>query len=342
MRRNDKAREDAEKYVNGILLDFISISIQGGLAIGTAGASLEAGITIRAIATAAKEEAKDALKDFVIGKFTEATCFTAGTPIKTLNGDKPIEEIKLGDLVLSYNLEAGELEYKQVVRTFIRESENLYDLFIQGEDKALRVTAHHPFFARPGCPSIETEGQWIHVDELHSGLDVLRPDGEWVRVVKLQRVKGKFTVYNFEVADNHDYFVGKYGILVHNADYGVDPESIAMAEADAAKAEGHKRGMAAAIVTADGQSFTGRSTGAGGGALNSVVEGAYGTVPEEARSPFHGCCAEGRAASQAIEAGAELQGSTSAAAKIGGPRHGTIQPACSSCQGMLKRLGVKF
>jgi hypothetical protein len=33
-------------------------------------------------------------------------------------------------------------------------------------------------------------------------------------------VSGKFTVYNFEVADNHDYFVGKKGVLVHNADYG--------------------------------------------------------------------------------------------------------------------------
>jgi hypothetical protein len=32
-------------------------------------------------------------------------------------------------------------------------------------------------------------------------------------------VSGKFTVYNFEVADNHDYFVGKKGVLVHNADY---------------------------------------------------------------------------------------------------------------------------
>jgi hypothetical protein len=29
-------------------------------------------------------------------------------------------------------------------------------------------------------------------------------------------VSGKFTVYNFEVADNHDYFVGKKGVLVHN------------------------------------------------------------------------------------------------------------------------------
>jgi RHS repeat-associated protein len=211
--KNEKAREDAQKFVNAIILDFLAISLETGVTLGTGGTSL----TFKAVA---KEVLADEVKGFVANKMLEAVCFTAGTPVKTLNGDKPIEEIKPGDLVLSYNVESGELEYKQVVHTYIRESEYLYDLFIQGEGNALRVTANHPFFARPGCPRIETEGLWIRVDELHSGLDVLRPDGAWVRVIKLQRVRGKFTVYNFEVADNHDYFVGKQGILVHNANYG--------------------------------------------------------------------------------------------------------------------------
>ncbi len=68
----------------------------------------------------------------------------------------------------------------------------------------------------PGCPSIETEGKWIRVDELRTGFEVMTPDGNWVRIIKLHRLKGKFKVYNFEVVDNHDYFVGQNGVLVHN------------------------------------------------------------------------------------------------------------------------------
>ncbi len=234
LNKNEKAREDAQKFVNAIILDFLAISLETGVTLGTGGTAL----TFKAIA---KEVLADEVKGFVANKMLEAVCFTAGTPVKMLNGDKPIEEIKSGDQVLSYNLESGELEYKQVVRTYIRESENLYDLFVQGEDKALRVTANHPFWARPGCPSIETEGQWVRVDELHPGLDVLRPDGAWIRVVKLQRVKGKFTVYNFEVADNHDYFVGKYGILVHNADYSDGPEAGGGASVDNLSSEDQQK-----------------------------------------------------------------------------------------------------
>jgi hypothetical protein len=73
---------------------------------------------------------------------------------------------------------------------------------------------------RFGCPSRETEGKWVSVEQLRAGNEVLTPEGQWRGIRRIERVSGKFTVYNFEVADNHDYFVGKKGVLVHNADYG--------------------------------------------------------------------------------------------------------------------------
>ncbi|WP_433946887.1 Hint domain-containing protein [Paenibacillus sp. SN-8-1] len=42
-------------------------------------------------------------------------CFTAGTKVLTDVGEKPIEEIEVGDKVLSKNEETGEVEYKEVV-----------------------------------------------------------------------------------------------------------------------------------------------------------------------------------------------------------------------------------
>ena len=40
-------------------------------------------------------------------------CFVEGTLVVTEDGDKPIEEIKAGDLVYSTDPETGESEYKE-------------------------------------------------------------------------------------------------------------------------------------------------------------------------------------------------------------------------------------
>ena len=61
----------------------------------------------------------------VVGGFTGLTsqCFVAGTKVKTENGDKPIEEIKEGDKVWSFNPDIGEEGLKEVKQTFIIETE---------------------------------------------------------------------------------------------------------------------------------------------------------------------------------------------------------------------------
>jgi len=40
--------------------------------------------------------------------------------------------------------------------------------------------------------------------------------GEWKPILSIQGVQESATTYNFEVAKNHDYFVGQNGWLVHN------------------------------------------------------------------------------------------------------------------------------
>ncbi len=65
-RRVDKAREDAEKYVNAIILDFIGKSVQGAATVLTGGGV----VTFRLIA---KEVITDIVKPFVEEKFDEAT-----------------------------------------------------------------------------------------------------------------------------------------------------------------------------------------------------------------------------------------------------------------------------
>lgn len=60
--------------------------------------------------------------DLASGKCTEGNevgCFTAGTVVKTADGEKNVEEVNTGDYVLSEDPETGEQEYKEVVHTFI-------------------------------------------------------------------------------------------------------------------------------------------------------------------------------------------------------------------------------
>jgi hypothetical protein len=59
--------------------------------------------------------------------------------------------------------------------------------------------------------------EWIEVKDLKVGDRVLLSDGKEVAISGIRSYNVEATkVYNFEVADNHTYFVGEDGVLVHN------------------------------------------------------------------------------------------------------------------------------
>ncbi|HEX7956913.1 MAG TPA: RHS repeat-associated core domain-containing protein, partial [Pyrinomonadaceae bacterium] len=149
-------------------------------------------------------------------------CFVAGTLVQTANGSRPIEEIKAGDKVLSWNEKSGRTEYKHVRQVFERETEGVLEVAVAGEESMpLGVTEEHPFYVRRAPRSDlsgedDPEGHWKFAGDLRAGDEVRRPSGEWVKVVSIKSRDGKVTVHNFEVADNHNYFVGQLGVLAHN------------------------------------------------------------------------------------------------------------------------------
>jgi len=92
------------------------------------------------------------------------TCFTSGTQVLLANGQtKSIEDMCVGDLVLSYNEELGENQTSAVEQTMSHSTnEDIYTLHI-GIDK-LKVTGCHGFWVvRSG------EGKWIPAKELSVG-----------------------------------------------------------------------------------------------------------------------------------------------------------------------------
>lgn len=67
---------------------------------------------------------KGDLSEFVCQAFNKG-CFMAGTLVTTKEGLEPIEEVKIGEYVLSRNEESGETSYKKVTDTLIRSTYNI-------------------------------------------------------------------------------------------------------------------------------------------------------------------------------------------------------------------------
>lgn len=86
----------------------------------------------------------------------QKACFVAGTLVHTKDGLKPIEEIKVGDFVLSKpETGEGELSYQRVTRTFVHENQEVWAIVYRVNDKArdgsrsegwLAATKDHPFW----------------------------------------------------------------------------------------------------------------------------------------------------------------------------------------------------
>lgn len=135
-------------------------------------------------------------------------CFVEGTLVVTEDGDKPIEEIKAGDPVYSTDPETGESEYKEVLRTFRKESDVLIHIFVNGEE--IETTPVHPFWV---------VDEWVSAKDLEAGDILTLADGTTASVTDTygEQLDEPVIVYNFEVSDFHTYYVTDTGVLVHNA-----------------------------------------------------------------------------------------------------------------------------
>lgn len=138
------------------------------------------------------------------------SCFIAGTLITTIQGFKNIEDIQIGDIVLSYNEQIKQNEYSVVAQTMTHiVAESIYNLYIN--DEILQVTGIHRFFI-----TRNNDFGWIHTKDLQIGDLVLFADGTW-HIIENITTRFKFCkVYNFEVSNIHNYYVGFNQILAHN------------------------------------------------------------------------------------------------------------------------------
>ncbi|KXZ27500.1 TIGR04388 family protein, partial [Leptospira sp. ZV016] len=190
------------------------------------------------------------------GVFHLDTCFVAGTSIRMDSGFKAIEDVKIGDVVRSWNENTNTFENKRVTQVFVHEVPQLFFLELDGEEE-IHTTWNHPFRRKtqntqevqpfdlrgversftthehvmnPGGTVLQKRNaeetaslssEWVKVEDLRLRDQVLRSDGSWGTVTGIYYYNTEPTkVYNLEVEDNHTYIVGGdtfgIGYVVHN------------------------------------------------------------------------------------------------------------------------------
>lgn len=144
------------------------------------------------------------------GMIKPSACFVAGTSIAMgYNMFKNIEDICVGDYVLSYNENDGTVSRQKVIDTFNKEVYQTIKLTING--KIIETTYNHPFYS-------PVYNCWVEAGSLRIGDYVVNSDGECqvVQNIQINNYNQPVIVYNFTVENNHTYFVGESEVLVHN------------------------------------------------------------------------------------------------------------------------------
>ncbi|MFR9146903.1 MAG: polymorphic toxin-type HINT domain-containing protein [Mediterraneibacter sp.] len=152
------------------------------------------------------------LAAFTGGMRQTMTCFVAGTMILTASGLIAIENIKAGDKVISTNPETFETAEKSVLETYVRQTDKLIHLVINGEE--IITTETHPFYVK--------DRGFVDAGKLLVGDSLLDVYGNILVVedTRTEHLDEPETVYNFQVEDFHTYYVGERFIWVHNGECG--------------------------------------------------------------------------------------------------------------------------
>jgi hypothetical protein len=131
-------------------------------------------------------------------------CFVRGTPVWTKTGQKPIESLTAGDLVLAQNVNTGEIAYRPVLTRTLRPAGPTLEITAGGEK--IFSTRGHPLW-------VDGVG-WRMAKELEDGALLHSMTG--TTRIESVRPSTDAETYNLVVADFNTYFVGENGILVHD------------------------------------------------------------------------------------------------------------------------------
>jgi hypothetical protein len=149
-----------------------------------------------------------------VSTIKNTSCFAPGTPLLTPDGSKFIEDIRVGDLVLSRDEDdpEGPFVAKRVANLFQNYSP-LVDLHVGG--RVIRTTPEHPFW-------VVGRG-WVSAQQIEAGDSLLGAVGERTVVESIEGSTESTVVYNLAIEQYHTYLVGAtlwgFSVWVHNSSY---------------------------------------------------------------------------------------------------------------------------
>jgi hypothetical protein len=131
--------------------------------------------------------------------------------VLTPEGERPIEDLRVGDLVEGRDPETGLMGAFPVAHTFVRTAPTLVDVELvdaRGRRSVIRGTPEHRFWT--------LDRGWVQAGDLSNEEALTDFDGAEVHAAWVSPVPLEAPVYNIEVARAHAYFVGSTHALAHN------------------------------------------------------------------------------------------------------------------------------
>ena len=128
-------------------------------------------------------------------------CFLEGTLVNTDgNRYKAIQELKIGDSVISFNERTGKIEPNKIINIY-KAKQPSYQII----NNKIKTTPYHPFLVN---------GEWKEVRFMKVGDELRNNKQEAIIVDALEIINKDVTVFNIEVEHANTFYI--HDILVHN------------------------------------------------------------------------------------------------------------------------------
>lgn len=164
-------------------------------------------------------------------------CFLEWTHVLTEDWYKNIEDIEVGDMVLSYNPVTEQNEYNKVIKKFVHEDidDELYELVIDW--RLLKTTYAHRFYVvkwdRDDEYQCSIPYEWVAAGKLNVWDVLMMSDGTYVTIDSINHYPYHWDLYNLWVENVNNYYVDEW-YLVHNSTVRLAKQAI---EIDQPKAQ---------------------------------------------------------------------------------------------------------
>jgi hypothetical protein len=119
------------------------------------------------------------------------------------NSYQNIEDVKIGDLVKSYNFKTCKIVNREVTDVFHHDSDEMADYYLIVNDY-LKVTPNHRFY---------NKGIWMTFDKLKLS-DMIGN----IPIYSIEKIHNKVPTFDLEIEGNHNYLVNLYdnSFIAHN------------------------------------------------------------------------------------------------------------------------------